>query len=194
MVQQENYIGEKYGRLTIQNFSENLFNKNGKYKHLLTMVNCKCDCGNNHLVRLTLLKNQRIQSCGCYRSEIVSKQNKDNRKPFKDVLIKSIFNDYKQSSKRRTLEFNLTASEFAQLINQNCFYCGDTPSLIRKHRYYPNDFILYNGIDRIDNKKGYIFDNCVSCCDFCNKSKHCNSTQFFLNKIKKIYIKHYGIN
>lgn len=30
---------------------------------------------------------------------------------------------------------------------------------------------FYNGIDRKDNDIGYVIENCVSCCDECNKAK-----------------------
>jgi 2-iminoacetate synthase ThiH len=31
--------------------------------------------------------------------------------------------------------------------------------------------IIYNGIDRVDNDKGYLLNNCVGACKFCNFAK-----------------------
>jgi hypothetical protein len=31
--------------------------------------------------------------------------------------------------------------------------------------------IEYNGIDRVDNEKGYLVENCVPCCFTCNSLK-----------------------
>ena len=35
-----------------------------------------------------------------------------------------------------------------------------------------NGQYLYNGIDRIDNKLGYIKGNMTPCCKICNHAKH----------------------
>jgi len=34
------------------------------------------------------------------------------------------------------------------------------------------DSYTYTGIDRVDNKKGYVVDNVVSCCTICNRVKN----------------------
>jgi hypothetical protein len=43
-----------------------------------------------------------------------------------------------------------------------------------------------NGIDRVDNSKGYTKDNCVSCCQFCNRMKLIYHPDFFITKCKII--------
>lgn len=47
--------------------------------------------------------------------------------------------------------------------------------------------ILYNGIDRINSKKGYTLDNTVSCCSTCNTAKLNMSLEDFKTWIIKIY-------
>ena len=103
-----------------------------------------------------------------------------------------MFNNYIQGARKRKLNFSLTLEQFIILIQQNCCYCGDSPAFVRRHPSHKNEFILYNGIDREDNQKDYTLDNCVTCCNFCNTAKLHHSTEFFLEKIKKIYNKHYG--
>ncbi len=61
---------------------------------------------------------------------------------------------YQQGAKKKGLTFELTLLEFIDLTQRPCYYCG---------------FIeLYNGLDRIDNSKGYSKDNVVPCCALCN--------------------------
>ena len=46
----------------------------------------------------------------------------------------------------------------------------------------------YNGIDRINNSKGYTIDNCVPCCFMCNYSKNNHSLsdwKAWLERLKK---------
>jgi hypothetical protein len=45
----------------------------------------------------------------------------------------------------------------------------------------------YNGLDRVDNGKGYEIDNVVPCCKECNYAK-CDRTQKdFVNWVKKCH-------
>lgn len=63
-------IGDKYGRLTIQEYA-------GKAKNGSTLVKCICDCGTEKIVRLCSLKKGGIKSCGCFAKELLIKRNKD---------------------------------------------------------------------------------------------------------------------
>jgi hypothetical protein len=74
----------------------------------------------------------------------------------------------------RGLACTLTEQEILHLSKGVCFYCGD----------------VSKGIDRVDNAKGYIPDNCVSCCSVCNYMKHTLSLDRFLAQIDKIHEKH----
>jgi len=44
----------------------------------------------------------------------------------------------------------------------------------------------YCGIDRIDNTKSYIKENCVPCCNICNRMKLEMNTQEFIEHIRRI--------
>lgn len=50
-----------------------------------------------------------------------------------------------------------------------------------------------NGIDRVDNNKGYTLNNCVPCCKTCNQAKHRLSQEYFIEWVEKIY-KHLKTN
>jgi len=74
------------------------------------------------------------------------------------------------------MEFDLTLEQFASLTeNVDCSYCGGK-SLGKE----------YVGIDRISPAKGYIFDNCIPCCNICNFMKYNHTKEFFLAHILKI--------
>ena len=44
----------------------------------------------------------------------------------------------------------------------------------------------YNGIDRVDNTKGYQVNNCVASCFICNKAKGVMTQSEFLNWIQDL--------
>jgi len=58
------------------------------------------------------------------------------------------------------------------LINRPCFYCGQK-----------NDT---KGLDRVDNNKGYLIENVVSCCQQCNLMKRDMSVNDFIVQIENI--------
>ncbi len=48
-------------------------------------------------------------------------------------------------------------------------------------------FIERNSIDRLDNTKGYIIDNCVPCCSDCNEMKLDRKESDFINLVNLIH-------
>lgn len=45
---------------------------------------------------------------------------------------------------------------------------------------------LYNGIDRLDNRRGYTVKNSVPCCTLCNYKKGNQSADEFLTWVRKV--------
>jgi hypothetical protein len=82
-------------------------------------------------------------------------------KKYQKSNINCVLSTYKSSSKKRNINWGLTDEYSKLLLQNNCFYCGNFPEE------------NYNGIDRINNNKGYILGNVVSCCSMCNFMK-CN--------------------
>jgi hypothetical protein len=83
----------------------------------------------------------------------------------------------RQNAYCRDLIFELTRADIIELICYPCAYCN---------RPFDPDKGYYNGIDRVDNAIGYIVENCVSCCRFCNAAKNTLSLDDFLQWVKKI--------
>jgi hypothetical protein len=89
------------------------------------------------------------------------------------------FNKYRQSAKKRGYSFSLTLEQFSGLIHGRCYYCGDSEVDSRGI-----------GVDRVDNKVGYNFDNCVSCCRPCNVFKKTMRFDEFIERCRKIGQRH----
>lgn len=66
----QEYIGKKYGRLTI--LKESGFVQYSKTK--MRKVLCKCDCGKEKEIDLNSIKRGKSTSCGCFNKEF-AKQN-----------------------------------------------------------------------------------------------------------------------
>lgn len=79
---------------------------------------------------------------------------------------------YRGEARKRKREFSLTLEEFTNLASSPCFYSG--------HRHAEQ----LNGIDRVDNSKGYTMDNVVPCCKLCNRAKRDMNVDEFVDWAK----------
>lgn len=70
----DNLIGQRFGRLTVISYNEEV---SSQKKGTNSYWNCKCDCGNEKVVRGTLLKSGNTISCGCYHREKAKEKWKD---------------------------------------------------------------------------------------------------------------------
>jgi hypothetical protein len=94
----------------------------------------------------------------------------------KNINVDSYYGVYRKCAKTKQLQFELTKEDYLKMATQNCFYCGTMQ---------PKGF---NGIDRKDSTKGYVVDNCVSCCEMCNFMKKCLSVDIFIQNVKHISV------
>ena len=106
---------------------------------------------------------KRIDRSRNYKTEM----NKNKQTHFKQYFRGAIKRDY---------EFKLTFEEFCDLVSKACKYCGEEN--------------IVNGIDRVDNTKGYILENCVPCCELCNQMKLNHTVDKFIGKSLDIAVKH----
>jgi len=158
--------GQKFGKLTVIKFSH--IEKNKSY------FECKCECGGTKIVKGLNLKLGLTKSCGCL---IVL--------PTSNTIFNRLFREYKTSAKNRNFEFKLTKKEVINLLLGDCVYCGSEPyntKTIANGKICVN----VNGIDRVDNKKGYILENCFSCCKRCNYMKHNYTVKEFKIWLKRL--------
>jgi hypothetical protein len=68
-------------------------------------------------------------------------------------------------AKRRGLEFSIPLKEYSAILSKGCYYCAAD---IGRNKGV--------GLDRLDNSKGYVKDNVVSCCTACNLGRNNNFT------------------
>lgn len=83
----------------------------------------------------------------------------------------SSFNDYKRRANKKALNFDITKEDYQNLVQNKCYYCHRESNESHK-----------NGIDRVDNTKGYSLDNCVTCCFECNAMKTDLDKKAFIDK------------
>lgn len=97
-----------------------------------------------------------------------------------EVGLRLLFNTYRAGARTRNHEWALSEAQVRELTSQDCHYCGAAPAQVKT--YAPSSGVsqerrefatyLYNGIDRVDNAKGYVVGNVVPACKTCNMSKH----------------------
>ena len=80
---------------------------------------------------------------------------------------------YKHSAKIRGKEFRLTQEQCSEFFTSNCAVCNEKS-------------VGLCGIDRIDNTKDYIYENCRACCTMCNYMKNDYEDECFLKKVEHI--------
>ncbi len=161
----------KNGMLEIISFAH-YETKNNKKRRI---YNIKCKCG-NIVQRISDVINVQ-KSCGCLLKIHQKELGKIGKARTNDKSqINRLISDYKNRSKLKNLEFELSNKEFEKLILDNCFYCGTKPlkNISNRKSFKNHEFIkelIYNGIDRIDSKYGYNLNNVVTCCYICNYAK-----------------------
>jgi len=189
--------GQKFGRLTALERAENTTR---------TRWICICECGNKKTIFSSSLISGNTKSCGCFAKENIFFKRQQfpkgnvpfNKKQFGESSLNGLYRIYRHTSKKRQLEFTLNLEDFKKLTSSRCHYCncGPRQKYINSGRTYgAHGYYIYNGIDRKDNSKGYILENCVSCCGDCNFMKGELSENEFLQKIIAIeQYKFHGIS
>jgi len=95
------------------------------------------------------------------------------------------YRDVAIGAQRRNLIFALTQEQCEQLLLGNCHYCGVPSTEFRNRKDRSTAGI--NGIDRVDNTRGYVVDNVVSCCKTCNYAKGTLTLDEFKSWIRNVY-------
>jgi hypothetical protein len=152
---------------------------------------CQCLCGKEKVFwKYSAI--QRQLSCGCCTDScgLTGKQRRS---------IKLRMQGYKNGALKRNFEWGLTYEEFVDISTKPCFYCGiapkkwdcmtSSPSLQKDtpKAVYKDYEIEFTGVDRVDSSKGYLFDNCVACCVYCNRAKSDLPLEVFKEHVERMY-------
>lgn len=180
--------GQRFGRLLA--ISHLGMRKQGKSKSASSLWLCKCDCGKQRKVFAYSLRRGDTKSCGCLARETASKLCAElGRRGAKNggvLAERQLYCRYQNDARRRALPFDISYESAGRLFRGHCSYCGIEPykmNYIKKQ----NSVFIYNGIDRVDNKLGYIDGNVVSCCAKCNDVKRRMEMPEFVSYITMLY-------
>lgn len=142
--------GQKFGKLTVLEYE-------GRNDNRVQFWLCKCDCGNESIVRSSNLKSGNSKSCGCSINDSRHKTNKANTKHGKcNTRLYSIWSGMKS---RCNYEKNDSFNDYGKRGISVCDEWEDD-----FQTFY--DWAMRNGysddlsIDRIDNDGNYEPSNC----------------------------------
>lgn len=176
-------IGQKVGDFTISSYAS----ETGTYT-----LTCKCgktSIGDStHITRkISNLMAEGFTACqtcyGKYKAELLHRQSKDAEL----FVHKDVYREYVRKAKERDIQFTISLEECAPLFKSPCYYCGTAPA--NKRTRDTGITAYYQGLDRIDNKIGYVKENIVPCCKYCNSFKMDRTQEEFYDNVSKIYFK-----
>ena len=147
-----------------------------------TLFLCKCDCGNTKIIDAGNLR-KATKSCGCLQKENARKQGKRQRTT--KGYLNNYWGEYRRTARNRKREFNLPFETFVDFVSSDCYYCGSPPEL-RLKKNITGIAVPVNGIDRVDANGGYVIENCVTCCETCNRMKLDHTEEKFMDQCFKI--------
>ena len=164
----------------------------------VTFYEIQCECGNKAFKTKSTLN--VVVTCGmtCPISLKIRSEKAKNRVvplgPKGLSGMSRIYDLYKRRAKKKNIDFSLTKDEFKELSSSCCYYCGEPPSMLYRHkqtktseRERENSEYLYNSLDRIDSSLGYTLDNVRPSCKCCNTMKWNHGEDFFKERIKIFY-------
>ncbi len=163
--------GKVFGKLTV------LERADGKRQNSALWL-CRCECGTEKVLCSPDLVDGRTKSCGCLRGLPYKGFSRDQ------AAFNLVYKNYKRGADSRGFEFTLTEKEVRTITKSDCYYCKASPSCISGKQC--KEIYIYNGIDRIDNTKGYTIDNIVPCCNSCNRAKFKMTIDEFAEWVKRI--------
>lgn len=170
-VDNDEFIGKRFGKLVVIAY---MGKENGHY-----LYRCKCDCGNIITTRKTRLISGVTKSCGCYKSEVISKAHTKH-----GMYSTRLYIIWKNLRNRCD---NPNNPKYNRYGKRGITYCKEWNDFSVFH-----DWAINNGyseeltIDRINSNSNYSPDNC-RWVDIATqeKNKDCN---IFLEYKNTVYV------
>lgn len=170
MAKRIDITGKRYGLLTVLSIDST--RKRIRLPGTDVFWRCKCDCGNEVVVKRGNLTSKATKSCGCWKALVTAERNRTYTLLEEERIFRRKLRMYKTSAKRRNKQWELTDEDFRRLMRLPCFYCG-VPS--------------FHGVDRANNAEGYTLGNSRPCCTICNIAKYTLSEIDFLAWVSRVY-------
>ena len=150
----EDFTGQKFGRMSCV-----VFNSIDKWGYQLWL--CRCDCGTEKIINVSLLKNNIVISCGCFRDELSRKRTGKNHPNWNNGLTK----DERLENKNRRYCPRNTKWRKKVMIRDNytCQCCGQIGKYLQVHHIY--SYHCHKGLR-------YVTSNGVTLCKNCHKEFH----------------------
>ena len=174
--------GQRYGRLTAIAPSGRLL----AGKQIKTAWKFRCDCGAEIIRKLMNVRSGCTKSCGCLKKAALVTAGENTRLEFGLSSFRSLFYNYQRRAKAKKISFLLSSDEFRVLTSSPCSYCGVKPGNVKRAQRESFGEYKYNGVDRVDNSRGYELDNVVPCCALCNRCKRDMSRSEFLLWVTRV--------
>lgn len=178
-------LGERYGNLAVVAWRARPDGQKGR------AVLVRCDCGTEKVLYPHALRSGNTRSCGCWRRSAGAAVARSAWMKFPgEAAFNHLFTSYRSAAKRNEREWGLTRDEFLALTKLPCHYCGAKPSKAYRTTNGCNGTYTYNGVDRVDNSRGYVTDNCVACCAICNRMKGVFTAAEYINRARAVAVRH----
>lgn len=169
--------GKSVGDWTVTS-QKKVLRTNGKgYARFKEYWLCRCKCGTLKWIYGYTLEKGKAKACVSCNSKLGEFGG----------IRRRLFRQYRASAVKRGYDFSIDYSEFCSMLDKDCRYCGLPPSNSGPKEY--GGLYLYQGIDRKDNTLGYTAENCVPCCETCNRAKLCMSETAFFGWVERVYRK-----
>jgi hypothetical protein len=165
--------GQVFGRLTVLR-RDPVNYRTGNARWVV-----RCICGVEKTVRSCHLLYNKTVSCGCFGAQQKVKE------PSRAMFLSHMFTRYRKGAESRGVHFDLSPEQLDEIMQRPCFYCGVPPSQTND-AYGSAGKFSYNGVDRLANRLGYFFENCVACCGTCNVAKQDMSVHAFMTWARRL--------
>ncbi len=142
-------LNSRFGKLTVLKFIGNA----PKSKRTLWL--CKCDCGNEKVLRSDCLRSGATKSCGC-SNKITGKENR-NWKGYGDISGR-YWSKIIGEARKRDLKFEIDIEDAWNLFLKQERKCA-LSDLEISFKISKRDKLQTASLDRIDSDKDYTLDN-----------------------------------
>lgn len=143
-----NLLGKKFGKLTVKEFA-GVINNSRRWL-------CECECGNEKIVKVSLLTKGHTKSCGCESHP--SKSTHKSWKGYQEIPL-DFYTTIKRNADRRNVNFDITIEYLWTILirqEKKCALSGLPLEFGRVTRDRKGKTL---SVDRIDSNKGYIEGN-----------------------------------